>query len=128
MKRAVARPFVRWNGGKTYRLKEIRTLLEEFPCHEYHYIEPMVGGGAIFFDLAHRFKKATIGDVNPELFNLYRVNQRQVHELLSELHNGEYLYRGYSGQDSKANYHRIRAWELEEEAVVQRAARYYFLN
>lgn len=44
-----ARPFVKWAGGKTQLLPELRRRI---PSDFNRYIEPFVGGGALFFDLA----------------------------------------------------------------------------
>jgi DNA adenine methylase len=120
------RPFLRWNGGKTYRLGDISRILAGFPTRDYHYIEPMVGGGAVYFALSPSFKKAAIGDVQPDLSNLYRVVADRVDDLLATLNNGEYWYEGHDDQASKDNYRRIRA--LEPSDPIDRAARWYYLN
>src|SRR5262249_31989167 len=83
-----ARPVIKWAGGKPYLLARIKELLRDFPCADYDYCEPMVGGGAVYFALAHRFNSARIADSNPELMNLYRVIQTDVDALVRELQNG----------------------------------------
>ncbi len=51
-KRIEAQPFLKWVGGKASLLRQ----LEEFFPHEiYRYMEPFIGGGAVFFHLKHRF-------------------------------------------------------------------------
>lgn len=43
------KPFVKWLGGKRQLLSQ---LLNHVPEHFDRYIEPFVGGGALFFALA----------------------------------------------------------------------------
>lgn len=53
----VARPFIKWAGGKTQLLPELRRRV---PSDFNRYIEPFVGGGALFFDL--RYMGTHVGD------------------------------------------------------------------
>lgn len=48
-----AKPFVKWVGGKTQLLEEIR---EKYPQTIEKYCEPFVGGGAVLFDILNKFK------------------------------------------------------------------------
>lgn len=52
-----ARPFLKWAGGKTQLLNEINTRLpKELNADKIDtYIEPFVGGGAVFFHLAQKY-------------------------------------------------------------------------
>ena len=61
-----AKPILKWAGGKTQLLP---ILLAKTPQHFDTYIEPFLGGGALFFAL--RPTNAIISDSNPELINLY---------------------------------------------------------
>ena len=44
--------FVKWAGGKGQLLKEFKNL---FPKKMNHYLEPFVGGGAVFFHIIQNF-------------------------------------------------------------------------
>lgn len=121
----MAKPFIKWAGGKNYLLNNLTTKLEHFDCSSYDYYEPMVGGGAVLFALAHRFKSATISDVNPDLINLYSVIKADVEALIAELRNGSYFYIHKSDSATLENYRRIRA--SDPTAPVQQAARIIFL-
>jgi DNA adenine methylase len=59
-------PLVKWSGGKA---EEIKQILPFMPTHET-YVEPFIGGGALYFYLNPH--KAVINDIHPELVKLYR--------------------------------------------------------
>jgi DNA adenine methylase len=59
-------PLVKWSGGKA---EEIKHILPYMPTHEI-YVEPFIGGGALFFHLNPQ--KAVINDIHPDLVKLYR--------------------------------------------------------
>ena len=66
-KQIQAKPIMKWAGGKTQMLGDI---MLKIPQKYGKYIEPFVGGGALFFALSP--DKAIIADSNPELINMYR--------------------------------------------------------
>ncbi len=107
-----ATPFLKWAGGKTQLLPE---LLKYIPSHFDTYIEPFVGGGALFFELQP--SKAILADSNPELINCYRVVRDKVEELIPALSTYPY---------SQEFYYQLRQ-EHPEDAVLQ-AARTIYLN
>ena len=76
----VAKPILKWAGGKTQMLKE---LLPKVPSSYGRYIEPFIGGGAMFFALQP--ENAIIADSNPELINMYRQVAEHVDEVISYL-------------------------------------------
>jgi len=47
-----AQPFLKWVGGKAQMLAQFD---EFFPTRIDRYVEPFIGGGAVFFHLKHRF-------------------------------------------------------------------------
>ncbi|ODS32954.1 MAG: Modification methylase DpnIIA [Candidatus Scalindua rubra] len=53
------KPFLKWAGGKSQLLPE---LVKYIPKNYNNYIEPFVGGGALFFYLYS--EKAIISDLN----------------------------------------------------------------
>ncbi|KJU82402.1 D12 class N6 adenine-specific DNA methyltransferase domain protein, partial [Candidatus Magnetobacterium bavaricum] len=56
------KPFLKWAGGKTRLLPE---LLKYVPGKYERYIDPFVGGGALFFHLQPN--RAIIADANEHL-------------------------------------------------------------
>ena len=63
-----AKPFLKWAGGKTQLIEQIKNNLPEIVFKEpFTYIEPFVGSGAVLFWLLSEFpnmKKAIINDIN----------------------------------------------------------------
>ncbi|PLX44418.1 MAG: modification methylase [Deltaproteobacteria bacterium] len=118
MTEPVGTPFVKWAGGKRQLLEE---LVKRVPNSYARYIEPFVGGGALFFALAP--KRAILIDLNAELINLYRVVKEQPRELMKEVEkhrNEEEYYYSLRSLDRTA--------EFAELSEVERASRFLYLN
>jgi len=65
-----AKPFLKWAGGKSQLLSQFQEL---YPAALRtgmidRYIEPFIGGGAVFFDVARNFDVETfvLADINFE--------------------------------------------------------------
>ena len=61
------KPIIKWSGGK---MDEIKMFEKYFPENYNIYIEPFIGGGAVYFHLNP--SKAVISDVHTELIDLYK--------------------------------------------------------
>jgi type II restriction enzyme len=94
MSNIVAKPFLKWAGGKTQLISEIKKVLpKEIYEKKFVYVEPFVGSGAVLFWILNNFtniKKAIIKKIlNMNLkFNLkysegYK-NKSQIVRVLSE--------------------------------------------
>ena len=75
MCKAVAKPFLKWAGGKGQLLNKFEELFpqELIEGQIETYIEPFVGGGAVLFNVLQNYqiKKAYINDINKELYMYY---------------------------------------------------------
>lgn len=120
-------PFVKWAGGK----RQLLTQLEPyFPTRMGGYVEPFVGGGAVFFHLYRqgrlRGKEVLLADGLQELINCYRVVRDQAEALIAELSRHE------PHKTDPDYYYRVRGWDRRpdyaERSDVGRAARFLFLN
>ena len=85
MRKIKAKPFIKWAGGKRQLLNQFQ---DYYPSKLYNgeikqYIEPFVGGGAVFFEIMQNFKinSAYISDINKDLILTYKVI-RQTPEIL----------------------------------------------
>jgi len=75
-------PILKWAGGKRQLIPEIIKILPE---KFNNYVEPFIGGGALFFYLSN--KKSIINDSNFELINLYKEIAKNPNEIIRELKN-----------------------------------------
>ena len=107
-------PFLKWAGGKRWLIQRRRDL---FPKGYRRYVEPFLGGGAVFFDLVP--KRALLADSNEELINAYRCLQSQV----EAVHDG---LCALQKRHSARTYYRMRA--IRPANNVQRAIRFIYLN
>lgn len=89
MSQKIAKPFLKWAGGKTQLISEIEKAL---PATVYNtnftYIEPFVGSGALLFWMLNNFpkmEKAVINDINADLINTYKTIASKPTELISVL-------------------------------------------
>ncbi len=114
IEKPLARPILKWAGGKQQLWDEI---VRHIPNHFNKYIEPFMGGGAIFFGLQP--DRAVLSDTNPELMTLYEVVRDNVDDLIRELK--EYV-------NDEDFYYYVRQQNPEKLSKVQRAARMLFLN
>lgn len=78
------KPILKWTGGKERELPIIR---ENLPEYKGRYIEPFVGGGAVFFDIENH--KSVINDKSKELINFYDCIKHYPDELKAVLLNME---------------------------------------
>lgn len=117
-KNKLVSPFLKWVGGK----RQIMPAIEQhLPKGIKSYIEPFIGGGAVFFHLQP--KNAIINDFNAELINVYHVIKNDIENLILDLgkHKNETQY-----------FYRIRALDRTKEFMnlssVERASRIIYLN
>lgn len=121
----MARPFIKWAGGKTQLLPE---LLRHAPQRFGRYHEPFIGSAALFFALhaRGRLTGAVLSDSNAELIGVYRSVRDAVEPLIDAL-RGHAVHAG-----DRDYYYEVRGWDRRpdwpERAMVERAARMIFLN
>ena len=117
------KPVIKWVGGKTQLLKELKEIIIPVLKEDSYYYEPFCGGAALALDLEH--KNTILNDLNSELINMYKVIRDNSEELISELkrfqnsHNAEFYYH-------IRNLDRTDA--LSKMSDVMKAARTIYLN
>lgn len=138
-----AKPFLKWVGGKTQLLNELEGRLPDdinvtkvINC----YIEPFVGGGALFFYLRNRYQihKAYLFDNNQDLILTYKVIQRQAGKLIKELSALQKKYLKFDDFGRAEFYYEIRTqcneqrkdidYSKASDIWVKRASFIIFLN
>ena len=117
------KPIVKWVGGKTQLLPQIK---ERLPEKFNTYYEPFCGGAAVLLDINPT--EAVLNDINPELINMYlqvKYQPEKVIKFLTSLDNGHEV-----SDDPKAYYYSVREVfneNLSTDSAVQ-AARFIYLN
>ena len=117
------KPVIKWVGGKTQLLKELKEIISPALKEDSYYYEPFCGGAALALDLEH--KNTILNDLNSELINMYKVIRDNSEELIAELkrfqnsHNAEFYYH-------IRNLDRTDA--LSKMSDVVKAARTIYLN
>lgn len=114
IEKGLPKPILKWAGGKRNLLHRLRPLV---PKTYDNYIEPFVGGGALFFDLCP--PKALLSDLNAELINCYKMVRDEPDELLKLL---EAL------PVNRKTFYMIRRQNPARLGEVERAARLIYLN
>lgn len=115
----IPHPFLKWAGGKR---QLIRQMIKYFPKNFNAYIEPFVGGGALFFYILPT--KGILIDINRELINCFKVIKNNVRELIELLK---------THKNEKNYYYQIRALDRAPESYsklsdVEKASRTIYLN
>lgn len=116
-------PFLKYAGGKRQLLPSLIDAIPETDFGAYY--EPMVGGGAFFFEMFNRgwIGKARIGDINRELVTTYcaiRDNVERVIEKLREYENEASMF--YAVREQRP----FDDADMQDKASI--AARMIFLN
>ena len=105
----IAKPFLKWAGGKSKILNNIVNVLPpDFEKKKMTYIEPFLGGGSIFFGLSQKFNnfdRIILNDINNDLVNCYLVIKNQVSELKDILYFFQNEYHRFSCEDKKKEYY-----------------------
>lgn len=129
-----ARPFVKWVGGKTQLLDDIKKTLPRDLSrrNEMTYVEPFVGGGAVLFWILQEYPnitRAVINDINAELICTYRVIKYDVENLILELSRLQNEYLPLNEVDRKKYFLAQRErFNEENNSEVEIAALFIFLN
>ena len=137
-----AKPFLKWAGGKNQLLRQYQNYyppeLQRGKIKKY--IEPFIGGGAVFFEIMQEYniQSSYISDVNKNLILTYRVIQQQPDILLEflEQYQKEYdntaeekrshlflsMRKHFNSQQFEINYKKF------SDNWIPRAAQLIFLN
>ena len=103
-------PIVKWAGGKE---QELKYILPNMPSAFSRFIEPFVGGGAVYFSMD--CKDLVINDKSLELTNLYNNVKYYNSDFVQKLQNiydvwvslEDVLGRGATGETSKGGSNNV---------------------
>lgn len=107
------KPIVKWSGGKG---DELEKILPYIPDNYDTYLEPFVGGGALFFRVNP--EKAVINDVHNELIDFYKS--------IKSGHSNEIYSFMEQHPNEEETYYQVRKTKPETE--LDNAKRFYYLR
>lgn len=107
------KPLVKWSGGKS---DEIKHILPHLPTNYDTYLEPFIGGGALYFHINP--EKAVINDVHKELIDFYTAVKNgfsnEIYDFMKAHPNNE------------ITYYDVR--RMEHANFLDNAKRFYYLR
>ena len=124
------KPFVKWAGGKTRIINFIDTI---FPKKMKNgeidkFIEPFVGGGAVFFHVASKYEinEFIINDNNFSLMTAYKTIKKDVDHLINNLSkikeeyiDGTYWVSVYISKVAEEEGFLYLWWRISQDIKVQ---------
>lgn len=137
-----AKPFIKWVGGKNQLLEQFENYYpSELKTGEIkYYIEPFLGGGAVFFSIFQKYplQSAYLSDQNPDLVIAYQSIQQKPDWLLEHLEKYQKQYTQTDLAKRKELFLAIRSEfnaqktnilhkEISDKAIM-RSAQFIFLN
>jgi DNA adenine methylase len=121
----VAKPFLKWAGGKG---KLAPLIAERAPNEIARYHEPFLGGGAVFFALQERglVGEASLADRNADLMATYRAVRDDVEGVIAAL--GELSRQYLAREPSQRGLYYYEVRNQRPRRADRKAARLLFLN
>lgn len=112
------KPMIKYRGGKS---REIPQIMEYIPMFNGRYIEPFLGGGAVYFHLEP--ERAIINDINEPLMTFYRGVRDNYLSLRQELDIVESIY-----EKNRIDYDALKALSPKERVEDCNEVLYYKLR
>lgn len=135
MNNRIAKPFLKWAGGKTQLISDIeKALPQKIIQTDFTYIEPFVGSGAVLFWMLNNFpnlKKAVINDINEDLINTYKTiasNPKELIAILDILQNEFHNLEGDESNKKRYYYQKRELYNYRKEDNIGQSALFIFLN
>lgn len=132
----MAKPFLKWAGGKGQLIHEIESYYPFENNKIKKYAEPFVGGGAILFDILNKYNldEIYISDINSELINTYLTIRDNIEPLINILIQLQEDFIKLDKEKRKAYYMKKRdsfnslKISENEDINIEKAALMIFLN
>lgn len=128
------KPFLKWAGGKSQLIGDIQLRLPNYATsQDFCMVEPFLGGGAVSFwalsNLKH-LQQLIINDYNQDLINVYKVIQKDIHSLISELEQLQNNYDKLLDKEAKAPFFYAKREIFNQRNLdsVGQASLFIFLN
>jgi DNA adenine methylase len=127
----LSKPFIKWAGGKSQLIGQLKYPIELKKGLIKNYYEPFLGGGAVFFDIINHYpvKNFYLSDINEELILVYKVIQKDVSTLIDLLQTYQQKYLRLDQAKRKAYFYEIRdKYNNKPIDGINRATQMIFLN
>jgi len=111
-------PMLKYRGGKS---REISRIMWHVPRFSGRYVEPFLGGGAVFFHMEPR--ESIINDINGKLMSFYRGVRDDFVRLRAELDEVEEVYRC-----NRESFDRLKSSHPDERVEDKNEELYYSLR
>ena len=111
-------PVLKYRGGKS---REIPRFLQYIPDNFNRYIEPFLGGGAVYFYLEP--ENAIINDVNTRLMTFYRQLRDNYPAMRIQLDTLQQLY-----ETNQTKYKKLKAQTPDERVPNDNETLYYHIR
>lgn len=109
------KPIIKYRGGKS---KEIPNIMWHIPRFKGRYVEPFLGGGALFFHLEPR--EAIINDINKPLIDFYKGVRDNFETVRKELDEIEKIYTS-----NRAQFDALKRFHPDDRVEDKNEAFYY---
>lgn len=107
------KPIIKWSGGKK---DELNKFLQYIPENYDTYLEPFIGGGAVYFHINP--DKAVISDVHKELIDFYQsIKQGYSNDIYKFMENHP---------NNEETYYKVRSYNNND--MLDNAKRFYYLR
>lgn len=137
----LAKPFLKWAGGKTQLLNDIDNNLPEEVKNNaiVNYYEPFLGSAAVFLFLKQKYeiKNAYLSDINSNLISTFQVVQKHISSLIKELKSIDKEFKVKNNDQRKVYFNNKRdefnnllldGIQKNKQSLIRRAALTIFLN
>lgn len=121
----MAKPILKWAGGKHVILKLIKERLDKIENKNVQFFDIFAGAGSVTFEFCDGFKECIINDANKELINVYMALKKdyirlcEILDIHKQNHDHDYYYK-------------IRALDRSDDYLnmdmIEKAARTVYLN
>ena len=133
--RTIAKPFIKWVGGKGQLIEQLEAKLPaDFDNWDNAtYIEPFIGGGAMLFYMLQQhpnIKRAVINDINSDLITCYRTVRDNVELLIPALRDIQAEYHALSDMEAKREMFMAVRQRYNEKNLdpIENTVKFFFLN
>lgn len=111
-------PIIKYRGGKS---KEIAHFVRNMPEKYDRYIEPFLGGGALYFYLQPQ--KAIVNDINTRLYEFYKGIQQSYPDMRIQLDSLQKIY-----EDNQREYERLKTANPDMRVENKNEELYYMMR